>query len=59
MTKQVELHNEVILVGKIMNCQRNVSNNKIKAIKVKLAIPNDDAYQLDPNYAFVYFKATK
>ena len=42
MSKQVQLHNEVILFGRII------------AIRVKLALPNDDNYDLNPNIACIY-----
>ena len=54
MSKQVELHNEVILVGRIMNRQKNIRCNNRKAIRVKLALPNDIDYNLEPNIAYVY-----
>ena len=54
MAEQVGLHNEVVLVGRIISYQKNVNCNNKKAIKVKLAIPNDDNYQLSPNIACVY-----
>ena len=54
MSKQIELHNEVMLVERIMNFQKNVRCNNKKAIRVKLALPNDDNYELNPNIAFVY-----
>lgn len=54
MSKQVELHNEVMLVGRIMNRQKNIRCNNRKAIRVKLALPNDIDYDLDPNIAYVY-----
>ena len=54
MSKQVELHNEVMLVGRIMNRQKNIRCNNRKAIRVKLALPNDLDYELDPNIAYVY-----
>ena len=44
--KQVKIHNEVILVGRIMSKQRNLRCNNKKAIRVKLALPNDDNYEL-------------
>ncbi len=52
--KQVKIHNEVILVGRIMSKQRNLRCNNKKAIRVKLALPNDDNYELEPNVAYVY-----
>ena len=54
MSKQVELHNEVMLVGRIMNRQKDIRCNNRKAIRVKLALPNDIDYNLDPNIAYVY-----
>ena len=54
MSKQVELHNEVMLVGRIMNRQKNIRCNNRKAIRVKLALPNDIDYNLEPNIAYVY-----
>ena len=54
MSKQVQLHNEVILFGRIMNRQKNIRCNNKKAIRVKLALPNDIDYNLDPNIAYVY-----
>ena len=54
MSKQVELHNEVMLIGRIMSYQKNNKCNNRKAIKVKLALPNDIDYNLDPNIAYVY-----
>lgn len=54
MSKQIKIHNEVVLVGRIMNCQKNIRCNNKKAIRIKLAIPNDDNYELNPNYAYVY-----
>lgn len=54
MNNQVELHNEVILVGRIMNRQKGIKCNNKKAIKVKLALPNDIDYDLNPNIAYVY-----
>ena len=54
MSKQVELHNEVMLVGRIMNHQKNIRCNNRKAIRIKLALPNDLDYNLEPNIAYVY-----
>ena len=54
MSKQVKLHNEVMLVGRIMNRQKYIRCNNRKAIRVKLALPNDIDYNLDPNIAYVY-----
>ncbi len=54
MVNQVGLHNEVILVGRVIGYQKNISCNNKKAIKLKLAIPNDDDYNLEPNFACVY-----
>ena len=51
MSKQVQLHNEVMLFGRIMNRQKNIRCNNKKAIRVKLALPNDDNYDLNPNIA--------
>ena len=51
---QVKIHNEVILVGRIMSRQRNIRCNNKKAIRIKLALPNDEDYELDPNIACVY-----
>lgn len=51
---QVKIHNEVMLVGRIMNRQSNLRCNNKKAIRVKLALPNDDDYELNPNIAYVY-----
>jgi hypothetical protein len=51
---QVKIHNEVILVGRIMSRQRNIRCNNKKAIRIKLALPNDEDYELDPNIAYVY-----
>ena len=38
MSKQVQLHNEVILFGRIMNRQKNIRCNNKKAIRVKAYI---------------------
>ena len=54
MSKQVQLHNEVMLVGRIMSRQKNIRCNNRKAIRVKLALPNDIDYNLNPNIAYVY-----
>lgn len=54
MSKQVKLHNEVILVGRIINRQKNIRCNNQKAIRIKLALPNDLDYNLEPNIAYVY-----
>ena len=54
MSKQVELHNEVMLVGRIMSRQKDIRCNNRKAIRVKLALPNDIDYNLNPNIAYVY-----
>lgn len=54
MSKQVKLHNEVILFGRILNCQKNIRCNNKKTIRVKLALPNDDNYELNPNIAYIY-----
>ena len=54
MSKQVQLHNEVILFGRIMNRQKNIRYNNKKTIRVKLALPNDDNYDLNPNIAYIY-----
>ena len=54
MSNQVKLHNEVNLVGRILSKQRNLKCNNKKAIRVKLAIPNDCDYELNPNIAYVY-----
>lgn len=51
---QVKIHNEVMLVGRIMSRQSNLRCNNKKAIRVKLALPNDDDYELNPNIAYVY-----
>ena len=44
MGNQVKIHNEVNLVGRKLSKQRNLKCNNRKAIKVKLAIHNDDNY---------------
>ena len=53
MNNQVKCHNEVNLVGRIakppLRCQ--IYNNK--AIQLCLALPNDNNYELSPNYAYV------
>ena len=54
MSKQVKLHNEVMLVGRIINRQKNIRCSNRKAIRVKLALPNDIDYNLNPNIAYVY-----
>lgn len=54
MSNQVRLHNEIVLIGRIMSCQRNIRCNNKKAIRVKLAIPNDEDYDLTPDYAYIY-----
>lgn len=54
MENQVKCHNEVILVGRIVTRQRNIKCNNKKAIRVVLAIPNDDDYDSGPNIANVY-----
>ena len=54
MSNQVKIHNEVNLVGRIISKQKDVRCNSRKAIKVKLAVPNDDNYELNPNIAYVY-----
>lgn len=51
---QVKIHNEVMLVGRIMSRHSNLRCNNKKAIRVKLALPNDDDYELNPNIAYVY-----
>ena len=51
---QVKIHNEVILVGRIICRQRNVQCNNKKAIKIGLAVPNDDNIEAGPNVAYVY-----
>ena len=35
MSKQVQLHNEVMLFGRIMNRQKNIRCNNKKAIRIK------------------------
>ena len=42
MNKEVLIHNEVILVGRIISKQKNVKCNNRDTTKVKLAIPDDD-----------------
>ena len=59
MSKQVKLHNEVILVGRIINRQKNIRCNNLKAIRIKLALPNDLDYNLEPNIAYVYIYGKK
>ena len=54
MKKQVALHNEVILIGRILSKKKYVKCNNKDAIKIRLAIPNDDNYDLKPNIAQVY-----
>ncbi|MBR2784703.1 MAG: hypothetical protein IKD74_01775 [Clostridia bacterium] len=54
MAKQVKSHNEVMLVGRIINRQKDIRCNNMKSIRVKLALPNDLDYNLNPNIAFVY-----
>lgn len=54
MKNQVKLHNEVILVGRIESRQKDIRCNNSKAIRVRLALPNDDDYEKDPNIAYVY-----
>ncbi len=54
MKNQVKLHNEVILVGRIESRQKNIRCNNSKAIRVRLALPNDDDYEKNPNIAYVY-----
>ena len=46
MSKQVQLHNEVMLFGRIMNRQKNIRCNNKKAIRINLALPNDDSIVL-------------
>ena len=54
MAKQVKSHNEVMLVGRIINRQKDIRCNNMKSIRVKLALPNDIDYNLEPNIAYVY-----
>ena len=54
MGNQVKCHNEVILVGRIVTRQRNLKCNNKKAIRVVLAVPNDDDYDSGANIANVY-----
>ena len=54
MKNQVKCYNEVILVGRIVTRQRNVKCNNQKAIRVTLAIPNDDNYEAGPIIACFY-----
>ena len=54
MENQAKTHNEVILVGRIICRQRNVQWNNKKAIKIGLAVPNDDNIEAGPNVAYVY-----
>ncbi len=51
---KVRMHNEVILVGHIVSRQRNLKCNNKKAIRLVLAVPNDDDYETGPNIANVY-----
>ena len=54
MSKQVQLHNEVILFGRLMNRQKDIRCNNKKAIKVQIALPNADNYDLNSNIAYIY-----
>ena len=55
MENKIKLHNEVLLIGRIMSRQKGYRCNNKKAIRVKLAMPNDNDYNLNPNTAYVYF----
>ena len=52
MFKQVKLHNEVNLVGRMIDC-KNIEYNNIRTIELTLAIPNDDI-KLEPNILPIY-----
>lgn len=53
MNNQINCHNEVIIIGRIarppLRC--NVKNNK--ALQLCIAVPNDENYELKPNYVYV------
>lgn len=49
MSKQVQLHNEVILIGRIRRPGRKVIVNNKEMLNFILSVPNDDNYNLDPN----------
>jgi len=66
MKKQVKLHNEVNLIGRIWCISEgNYQNNRTTILT--MLIPNDENYELDPNRVNVYipgypkdsFKKTK
>lgn len=52
MSKQVKIHNEVNLVGRIIECN-NIKYNDKRTIELILAIPNDDI-KLEPNILPIY-----
>ena len=54
MKQQIKCHNEVMLFGRIMSRGKSYKVNNRSAIKVKLAMPNDDNYELNPNIAYIY-----
>lgn len=49
MYKQVTLHNEVILIGRIRCSGRKVRVNNKDMLNFVLAVPNDENYELKPN----------
>ena len=49
MKHQVDLHNEVILVGRIRYSGRRVQVANKEMLNFVISVPNDEDYNLDPN----------
>lgn len=56
MKKQIKIHNEVTLVGRIRHTGTIVKLDNKNALRVIISVPNDEDYELEPNNISVYFK---
>lgn len=58
MKKQVKIHNEVTLVGRIRHTGTIVKLDNKDALRVIISVPNDENYKSEPNNISVYFKTS-
>lgn len=58
MKKQIKIHNEVTLVGRIRHTGTIVKLDNKNALRVIISVPNDEDYELKPNNISVYFKTS-
>lgn len=54
MAYQVQCHNDVTMIGRLCRPAYKTQINNQKALKLCLAVPNDENYELNPNYINAY-----